>query len=87
MTLPEAVAILNREKHRGYDGWVLGSPFSRWARNPNCFPLSAFESIAIAREYERLNLSTPAGPAISREMMKAGQDACDSASLPPPPPH
>lgn len=62
MTLPEAVEILNREQHRGYNQWEVGTyagtliddpPFARGSAYYD--HLSAFEAIAIAEVYERLH--------------------------------
>jgi hypothetical protein len=58
MTIEEAAAILNREKHRDFDKWFVGE----WQKGKPClwgqedcctFWLEEFEAVAIAREYER----------------------------------
>jgi hypothetical protein len=57
MSLDEAVAILNREKHRAFDDWLVGErakgELCIWGYEDCCtFWLTEFEAIAIARQYE-----------------------------------
>jgi hypothetical protein len=63
MDLEEAVAILNREKHRGFRGWQPGAG-GYWDSNPTIYgpedpddwqtsSITAFEAIAIAEKLER----------------------------------
>ena len=54
--------VLNREKHRNYDEWHVGTGAGVRIAVGKDLPggfedqLSAFEAIAIAKEYERLRL-------------------------------
>lgn len=51
MTLDEAVAILNREVHRGFDVWEIRSGIEVAAK---AAVFSEFEALAVAGEYSRV---------------------------------
>lgn len=65
MTLKQAIEILNREKHREWDGWDLnGDPSipATFVRGGDRYDwLEQFEAIAIAEKYEREKPAEPTG--------------------------
>ena len=58
MTLPEAIRILNRERHRDITNWDDDGAYVFDGRFPeNGDWLTPFEAIAIAQAYERRDLN------------------------------
>lgn len=69
MTLEEAVAVLNRERHREYGGWKV-APLNAYCSHPLMVAIGPdermseiyllkFEAIAIAETYERERQERP----------------------------